>query len=292
MNNLSTVSDQNGVSLLYTMLEILHSGPEPSNYEYLLWWGCVHSSSCSCVTLLLFCSEWKALFMLLFCREATQLQEEAAGMVDCLLAADKQGGDKHRSLSDSDCQRLFTSLAQLLSVAGVERVVVARLRVSVVTALCCMLDRLPAVMLTSAGRVAAKQLAAVLVGLVGGQCTDLQVGLAVCLEAEMQVVWHCWNCSTVLTEVFQPECCIFTIYHAWDTPFWLGTLDIYFGQFLKWVYFILVISSMLTFLLCFVSLVVFVCWISLPQSSSSFAFHSYISGVHHFGWDFCICGRF
>ena len=27
-------------------------------------------------------------------------------------------------------------------------------------------------------------------------------------------------------------------------------------------------------------------------SSSSSVFPSYISGVHHFGWDFCVCGRF
>ena len=27
-------------------------------------------------------------------------------------------------------------------------------------------------------------------------------------------------------------------------------------------------------------------------TSSSSAFHSYISGVHHFGWDFCVCDHF
>ena len=30
----------------------------------------------------------------------------------------------------------------------------------------------------------------------------------------------------IYIEVFQPEWCISTIYHAWDTPFWSGTLDI------------------------------------------------------------------
>ena len=29
-----------------------------------------------------------------------------------------------------------------------------------------------------------------------------------------------------------------------------------------------------------------------PSSSSSFAFPSCISGVHHFGWDFCVCNCF
>ena len=32
-------------------------------------------------------------------------------------------------------------------------------------------------------------------------------------------VWHHF-------EGFRPEWCISTIYHAWDTPFWLGTLDL------------------------------------------------------------------
>ena len=30
----------------------------------------------------------------------------------------------------------------------------------------------------------------------------------------------------------------------------------------------------------------------LLETSSSSAFPSYISGVHHFGWDFCACGHF
>ena len=32
-------------------------------------------------------------------------------------------------------------------------------------------------------------------------------------------------------EGFQPEWCISTIYHAWDTPFWLGTLEMYSAVF-------------------------------------------------------------
>ena len=39
---------------------------------------------------------------------------------------------------------------------------------------------------------------------------------------------------------FRPEWCISTIYHAWDTPFWSGTLDIIKGSGPEWC-----ISSML-----------------------------------------------
>ena len=35
--NISRVSDQNGVSLLYIMLEIHHSGREPWNFALLVW---------------------------------------------------------------------------------------------------------------------------------------------------------------------------------------------------------------------------------------------------------------
>ena len=35
---------------------------------------------------------------------------------------------------------------------------------------------------------------------------------------------HTHTCLHI--EGFQPEWCISTIYHAWDTPFWSGTLDI------------------------------------------------------------------
>ena len=33
--------------------------------------------------------------------------------------------------------------------------------------------------------------------------------------------------ALIYIEGFRPEWCISTIYHAWDTPFWSGTLDIY-----------------------------------------------------------------
>ena len=32
--------------------------------------------------------------------------------------------------------------------------------------------------------------------------------------------------------------------------------------------------------------------IDLHSSSSSSAFPSFVSGLHHFGWDFCVCDRF
>ena len=39
-------------------------------------------------------------------------------------------------------------------------------------------------------------------------------------------------------EGFQPEWCISTIYHAWDTPFWLGTLELHLHSYNHYSYLI------------------------------------------------------
>ena len=51
----SRVSDQNGVSLLYTMLEIHHFGREPSNYVTLCVPSACYSMCPQCVTLFVPC---------------------------------------------------------------------------------------------------------------------------------------------------------------------------------------------------------------------------------------------
>ena len=40
-------------------------------------------------------------------------------------------------------------------------------------------------------------------------------------------IWNLLNYSEQeQTEGFRPNWCVSTIYHAWDTPFWSGTLEI------------------------------------------------------------------
>ena len=48
-----------------------------------------------------------------------------------------------------------------------------------------------------------------------------------CLKQELFdiVTGSVWCCCQVHIEGSWSEWCIFTIYHAWDTPFWSGTLD-------------------------------------------------------------------
>ena len=44
-------------------------------------------------------------------------------------------------------------------------------------------------------------------------------------DRERGRVWLIYKYIYIYLEGFQPEWCISTIYHAWDTPFWLGTLE-------------------------------------------------------------------
>ena len=58
----SRVPDQNGISQVYTMLEIYHSGPEPSNY--VIWLSLriiiTENNICLCMDVILSCSWWTA----------------------------------------------------------------------------------------------------------------------------------------------------------------------------------------------------------------------------------------
>ena len=46
----------------------------------------------------------------------------------------------------------------------------------------------------------------------------------------ISTIYHAWDTPFWLGTLklcgLGPEWCISTIYHAWDTPFWLGTLDV------------------------------------------------------------------
>lgn len=93
---------------------------------------------------------------------------------------DKRDQDRHIVLTRSDLQQLFTSISQHLAAHGIDKLATATLRTSVLRLLCYALDRLPRIVLRSVGRVSVEQLASLLLALLGGQCTDLQVCVSVC----------------------------------------------------------------------------------------------------------------
>ena len=109
-----------------------------------------------------------------------QLEDSLAKLVEGMIDVDKRDQDRHIVLTRSDLQQLFTSISQHLAAHGIDKLATATLRTSVLRLLCYALDRLPRIVLRSVGRVSVEQLASLLLALLGGQCTDLQVCVCVC----------------------------------------------------------------------------------------------------------------
>lgn len=109
-----------------------------------------------------------------------QLEDNLAKLVEGMMDVDKRDQDRHIVLTRSDLQQLFMSISQHLAAHGIDKLVTATLRTSVLRLLCYALDRLPRIVLRSVGRVSMEQLATLLLALLGGQCTDLQVCVCVC----------------------------------------------------------------------------------------------------------------
>lgn len=112
-----------------------------------------------------------------------QLEDNLAKLVEGMIDVDKRDQDRHIVLTRSDLQQLFTSISQHLAAHGIDKLATATLRTSVLRLLCYALDRLPRIVLRSVGRVSVEQLATLLLALLGGQCTDLQVCVSVCVGA-------------------------------------------------------------------------------------------------------------
>ena len=109
-----------------------------------------------------------------------QLEDNLAKLVEGMMDVDKRDQDRHIVLTRSDLQQLFTSISQHLAAHGIDKLATATLRTSVLRLLCYALDRLARIVLRSVGRVSVEQLASLLLALLGGQCTDLQVCVCVC----------------------------------------------------------------------------------------------------------------
>ena len=109
-----------------------------------------------------------------------QLEDNLAKLMEGMIDVDKRDQDRHIILTRSDLQQLFTSISLHLAAHGIDKLATATLRTSVLRLLCYALDRLPRIVLRSVGRVSVEQLASLLLALLGGQCTDLQVCVCVC----------------------------------------------------------------------------------------------------------------
>ena len=105
----------------------------------------------------------------------------------------------------------------------------------------------------------------------------------------------------VFIEGPRPEWDISSMIYSRDTPFWSGTLEMYLQggrdklirHWKKLVLFIIVLVAVVAFIVLQYSYhSLFICFFLLFFFFFFFCVPSYISGVHQFGWDLCVCDCF